>query len=198
MTLAVSALRASGKLNIGIGTYSDHNLSVDDMIVQLNALRIQEIEMSRGEFMLFSKPDASLFRSTADKLDRAGIRCVSYYSLPSRTSPTSRGQCTSQNCWVPVILRATRQAASLPRSTGVARRKGSPSEFIITISKERDSPTKVRRTLGMRSQVCPRPSVPPPMWIRPLRIRSCGRPAQAGATTEIGASQRHSGPGMAK
>lgn len=80
MTLAVSALRASGKLNIGIGTYSDHNLSVDDMIVQLNALRIQEIEMSRGEFMLFSKPDASLFRSTADKLDRAGIRCVSYYS----------------------------------------------------------------------------------------------------------------------
>jgi inosose dehydratase len=80
MTLAVAALRAATKLNIGIGTYSYHNLSVDDMIVQLNALRIQEIEMSRGEFMLFSKPDASLFRSTAEKLDRAGIRCVSYYS----------------------------------------------------------------------------------------------------------------------
>lgn len=30
--------------------------------------------------MLFSKPDASLFRSTGEKLDRAGIRCVSYYS----------------------------------------------------------------------------------------------------------------------
>lgn len=80
MTMAVVPLRASGRLNIGIGTYSYHNLSVDDMIVQLNALRIQQIEMSRGEFMLFSKPDASLFHSTREKLDRAGIRCVSYYS----------------------------------------------------------------------------------------------------------------------
>ncbi|MGD0222312.1 MAG: sugar phosphate isomerase/epimerase [Terriglobia bacterium] len=73
-------LDASGRLNIGIGTYSYHNLSIDDMIVQLNALRIKEIEMSRGEFMLFSKPEASLFRSTREKLDRAGIRCVSYYT----------------------------------------------------------------------------------------------------------------------
>ena len=80
MAVAVAPLGASSKLNIGIGTYSYHNLSVDDMIVQLNTLRITEIEMSRGEFMLFSKPDASLFRSTREKLDRAGIRCVSYYT----------------------------------------------------------------------------------------------------------------------
>ena len=73
-------IHARSRLNIGIGTYSYHSLSIDDMIVQLNALRIKEIEMSRGEFMLFSKPDASLFRSTREKLDRAGIRCVSYYT----------------------------------------------------------------------------------------------------------------------
>src|SRR5208337_1600321 len=60
MTLAAVPLGAYVKLNIGIGAFSYHNLSVDDMIVQLNALRIKEIEMSRGEFMLFSKPDASL------------------------------------------------------------------------------------------------------------------------------------------
>lgn len=80
MAMAAVPLRARGKLNIGIGTYSYHNLSIDEMIVQLNALRIQEIEMSRGEFMLFSKPDGELFRSTREKLDRAGIRCVSYYT----------------------------------------------------------------------------------------------------------------------
>ena len=80
MAMAALPLRASSRLNIGVGTYSYHNLSIDDMIVQLNALRIKEIEMSRGEFMLFSKPDGNLFRSTREKLDRAGIRCVSYYT----------------------------------------------------------------------------------------------------------------------
>ena len=80
MALAALPLRANSRLNIGIGTFSYHNLSIDDMIVQLNALRIREIEMSRGEFMLFSKPEAGLFRSTRKKLDRAGIRCVSYYT----------------------------------------------------------------------------------------------------------------------
>jgi sugar phosphate isomerase/epimerase len=80
MAVAAEPLRARSKLNIGIGTFSYHNLSIDEMIVQLNALRIQEIEMSRGEFMLFSNPDSHLFRSTREKLDRAGIRCVSYYT----------------------------------------------------------------------------------------------------------------------
>lgn len=73
-------LRALNRLNIGVGTFSYHNLSVDDMITQLNALRIREIEMSRSEFMLLSHPQAELFRSTRMKLDRAGIRCVSYYA----------------------------------------------------------------------------------------------------------------------
>ncbi len=71
---------AAPRLNIGIGTYSYHSLSMDAMIAELNALRIEEIEMSRGEFMLLSHPKDDLFRSTRAKLDRAGIRCVSYYA----------------------------------------------------------------------------------------------------------------------
>jgi sugar phosphate isomerase/epimerase len=77
---AASPLRAFTRLNIGVGTFSYHNLSIDDMIVQLSAMRIREIEMSRGEFMLLSHPKADLFRSARVKLDRAGIRCVSYYA----------------------------------------------------------------------------------------------------------------------
>ncbi|HZS98980.1 MAG TPA: sugar phosphate isomerase/epimerase [Terriglobales bacterium] len=78
--LAALPLEAQTRLNIGVGTYSYHNLSIDDMIVQLKALRVAQIEMSRGEFMLFSKPEESLFRSTKEKLDRASIHCVSYYT----------------------------------------------------------------------------------------------------------------------
>lgn len=73
-------LCALNRLNIGVGTFSYHNLSMDDMIVQLKALHIREIEMSRGEFMLLSHPKEQLFRTARDKLDRAGIRCVSYYA----------------------------------------------------------------------------------------------------------------------
>jgi len=80
LTSVASPLRALTRLNIGAGTFSYHNLSIDDMIVQLNALRVREIEMSRGEFMLLSHPHAELFRSVRVKLDRAGIRCVSYYA----------------------------------------------------------------------------------------------------------------------
>ncbi len=71
---------AARKLNLGIGTYTYHSLSIDDMIVQLQKLQILEIEMSRGEFMLFSKPTPEMFVSVKSKLDRAGIRCVSYYT----------------------------------------------------------------------------------------------------------------------
>jgi sugar phosphate isomerase/epimerase len=67
-------------LNVGVGTYSYHGLSMDDMIAQLTALRVREIEMSRVEFMLLSHPQDQLFEATKNKLDRAGIRCVSYYS----------------------------------------------------------------------------------------------------------------------
>jgi sugar phosphate isomerase/epimerase len=73
-------LHASTRLNVGIGTYSYHNLSMDQMIVQLNALRVGEIEMSRGEFMLMNHPGDDLFHSARTKFDQAGIRCVSYYS----------------------------------------------------------------------------------------------------------------------
>lgn len=77
MTIPV---QASTRLNVGIGTYSYHSLSMDQMIVQLNALRVREIEMSRGEFMLMNHPTDDMFHVARTKLDRAGIRCVSYYS----------------------------------------------------------------------------------------------------------------------
>jgi len=67
-------------LNIGVGTFSYHNLSIDDMIVQLQKLKIKEIEMSRGEFMLMHPPTPAMCQSARQKFDRAGIRCVSYYT----------------------------------------------------------------------------------------------------------------------
>ena len=96
--LAATALplRAAAKLNVGIGTYSYHNLSMDEMIVQLNALRVGEIEMSRGEFMLMNHPTEELFRSARTKLDRAGIRCVSYYTCLLYTSPSPRDRTRSR------------------------------------------------------------------------------------------------------
>jgi sugar phosphate isomerase/epimerase len=67
-------------LDIGVGTFSYHNLSIDDMIAQLTKLRIREIEMSRGEFMLMKPPTSEMCQSARDKFDKAGIRCVSYYT----------------------------------------------------------------------------------------------------------------------
>jgi sugar phosphate isomerase/epimerase len=75
-----AVITAAPKLNVGIGTYTYHSLSMDDMIVQLKRLQIREIEMSRGEFMLFSKPAAEKFESAKSKFDKAGIKCVSYYT----------------------------------------------------------------------------------------------------------------------
>jgi len=82
-----SAIAAAGlgeaagrKLNLGIGTYTYHSLSIDDMIAQLKKLDIREIEMSRGEFMLFSKPAAERFQAAKSKFDSAGIQCISYYT----------------------------------------------------------------------------------------------------------------------
>jgi inosose dehydratase len=80
MAGAVLAQATGKQLNIGVGTFSYHSSPIDDMIVQLQLLRIKEIEMSRGEFMLMSHPADDLFRATKTKLDNAGIRCVSYYS----------------------------------------------------------------------------------------------------------------------
>src|ERR1035438_3131516 len=50
--IAGATALAAPRLRIGIGTYTYHNLSIDEMIARLIALRITEIEMSRGEFML--------------------------------------------------------------------------------------------------------------------------------------------------
>ena len=77
--LAASLVRAAPPLNLGIGTYTYHSLSIDGMIAQLTRLGIREIEMSRGEFMLFSKPKPERFEAVKGNLDAAGIRCVSYY-----------------------------------------------------------------------------------------------------------------------
>ena len=73
-------LRSRSKLEIGIGTYSYHNLTLEAMIVQLSSLKIFEIEMSRGEFMLMNRPGDDMFQAARRKLDAAGVRCVSYYS----------------------------------------------------------------------------------------------------------------------
>jgi hypothetical protein len=88
---AALPMQASSKLKVGIGTYSYHNLSLDDMIVQLNALHVSEIEMSRGEFMLMNHPGDDLFRSARTKFD-AVHRCVSYARL-SRMTMVSRTRC---------------------------------------------------------------------------------------------------------
>lgn len=78
---AVGSLQAaSDHLRIGVGCYTYHNLSVDDMIAQLKALKIKEIEMSRGEFMNFTKPPVDRFENFRGKIDAAGIKCVSYYA----------------------------------------------------------------------------------------------------------------------
>lgn len=71
---------AAPRLNIGIGTYTYHNYSLDDMVSRLTALGIPEIEMSRGEFMLMKPPTDEMCRIAKSKFDQAGIRCISYYS----------------------------------------------------------------------------------------------------------------------
>src|ERR1700733_3569559 len=87
-SLAASTVPAYGlaPLTIGIGTFSYHALSFDDMVAQLeillptNGLHNQQIEMSRGEYMVMSHPRDELFRTAKAKLDKAPIPCVSYYA----------------------------------------------------------------------------------------------------------------------
>jgi sugar phosphate isomerase/epimerase len=78
--VVASAAGAAWHLNIGIGTYSYHGLSMEAMVAQLSELKIKEIEMSRGEFMLLSHPKDAMFSSVRALLAKAGIRCVSYYA----------------------------------------------------------------------------------------------------------------------
>ncbi len=90
---AFAARAFAGKLNLGIGTYTYHSLSIDDMIVQLKRLEIREIEMSRGEFMLFSKPTPEKFQSVKTKLDAAGhpVRLLLHRHHQGRYRPRQRG-----------------------------------------------------------------------------------------------------------
>src|ERR1035438_10149841 len=78
--IAGATALAAARLRIGIGTYTYHNLSIDEMIARLTALRITEIEMSRGEFRLMKPPTDEMCQSARRKFDHAGIRCVSYYT----------------------------------------------------------------------------------------------------------------------
>jgi len=78
--VAGTSAHAASRLRIGIGTYTYHSLSIDDMITRLATLHIAEIEMSRGEFMLMKPPTTEMCQSAKTKFDRAGIRCVSYYT----------------------------------------------------------------------------------------------------------------------
>jgi hypothetical protein len=61
-------IRAQQQLNIGIGSYPCHRLSIERMIAELQRLQIREIELSHGEFMLFSRP-------TTEKVAAARARC---------------------------------------------------------------------------------------------------------------------------
>ena len=60
---ALARMQAAHRLNIGIGTYTYHGVSIDGMIARLTALGITEIEMSRGEFMLMKPPTDEMCRS---------------------------------------------------------------------------------------------------------------------------------------
>ncbi len=83
--LAQGLQAARRPLRIGIGAYTYHNLSIDAMIAEMQALRITEMEMSRGEFMTFKHPPIEMFESFRKKIDVAGIRCVSYYAPTIKT-----------------------------------------------------------------------------------------------------------------
>jgi sugar phosphate isomerase/epimerase len=85
MSMAAAGLGAADRLNIGVGTFSYHSLSMDEMIERLQALHISEIEMSRGEFMLMHPPTREMCESASATLARAKIRCVSYYTATITT-----------------------------------------------------------------------------------------------------------------
>lgn len=70
----------AGKLDLGVGSFSYHNLSMQEMAKQLVQLGVKEIEMSHGSFMLMKPPAVSMVEEARRVFDRAGLRCVSYYT----------------------------------------------------------------------------------------------------------------------
>lgn len=85
-SLAAPFLQAAAPFTIGVGTFSYHNLSIADMVTQLRALNITEIEMSHGQFMLMHPPTDAMCNSARNEFDRAAIRCVSYYAATIKNS----------------------------------------------------------------------------------------------------------------
>jgi sugar phosphate isomerase/epimerase len=66
------------RLDLGIGTYTYRGMTEDQMIEDLNALKIQRIELSSPDYFLPGvKLDA--VQSLRAKLHRAGITAVSYF-----------------------------------------------------------------------------------------------------------------------
>jgi len=61
-------LAAAGKLNLGIGTYTYHSLSIDDMIVQLTRLQIREILLHRVEHALLAADPALIAEDSSEWL----------------------------------------------------------------------------------------------------------------------------------
>lgn len=86
---AAAGLAGVPGIRIGVGTFSYHGISMDDMIVRLRQQQIREIEMSRGEFMLMKPPTVQMCSEARAKLDRAGIRCSSYYTATIKMTTTS-------------------------------------------------------------------------------------------------------------
>ena len=72
------ALAAPSRFLLGIGTYTYRDMSTDEWIEDLTALRISQIELSTGAYMIprVTLPAAQDIRS---KLDSAGINVISYF-----------------------------------------------------------------------------------------------------------------------
>ncbi len=122
---AAAPLAASGKLNIGVGTYSYHSLSIDDMIAQLNALRIREIEMSRGEFMLIQQARRPVVPLHTGQIRQGGhpLRFVLHGYHQGRERPRERGT-LRKAAGRPKRHRRRGRRAYLPWSISASRERG--------------------------------------------------------------------------
>ena len=187
-----AASAAAGKLNLGIGTYTYHSLSIDDMIVQLKRLKIREIEMSRGEFMLFSKPTAEQFECRERKFDAAGIQCVSYYTATIKDDRRSRQSDPVREASGRAQHHGRRDRRH-PEAHRRAVRRGRPdvrhSQSYFKQKFAYESPEDVlarspgrSKTMGASLDIG---------QYRVLRLRYGGCGPQAGALSEDGASEGH-------
>ncbi len=155
----------AGKLRLGIGAYTYHNLSVDAMIEQMRLLKITEMELSRGEFMTFKHPPVEMFESFRRKIDAAGIRCVSYYA------PTIKNQQDLDD------------SVKFARILGVANISGDPEGEMLKAVDERL--TKEGLTFGIHNHFFPKRKF---VYESPEDILKAlqGRSKTMGCTLDIG------------